>query len=83
MTHNKGKNGFWADYTHKSPFIKESLRRISYDAGFKKFRVYHFPGRGFRNLMRLGILSKELWIRLEKLPFIWKGQDLILEAIKD
>ncbi len=83
MTHYKEKNGFWSDYTHKTPFIKESLKRVSYDAGLAKFRVYHFPGFGFRHLMRLGLLSKESWIKLEKFPFIWRGQDLILEAIKN
>lgn len=82
MTSRKYHNGFWCDYTHKTPFIPESLESLAYDAGFSKYRVYHFPGKGFRNLMRIGLLSKDQWIKLEKLPFIWKGQDLILEVIK-
>lgn len=79
---HKKKSGFWGDYTHKRPFTSESLKRIAYDSGFKKFRVYHFPGKGFRNLMRWGLLSKESWIKIEKFPFILKSQDIILEAIK-
>jgi SAM-dependent methyltransferase len=82
MTSRKYKNGFWCDYTHKRPFIPHTLEEISYDAGFKKIRVYHFPGFGFRNLIRWDLLSKDTWIKLEKLPFIWKGQDLVLEIIK-
>jgi SAM-dependent methyltransferase len=82
MTSKKYNNGFWCDYTHKQPFIPQSLKEISYDSGFKKYRVYHFPGIGFRHLMRLGLLSKKMWIKIEKLPFVWKGQDLILELIK-
>jgi len=83
ITHHKGENGFWSDYTHKTPFIKESLDRIAYNAGFDKHRVYHFPGKGFRNLMRKGKLSKEKWINIQKSSLVWRGQDLILEAIKD
>lgn len=82
MTSRKYKNGFWVDYTHKTPFLPETLYRVAYDAGFRQFRVYHFPGKGFRNLMRCGILSKEMWIKIEKLPFVWKGQDMILEVTK-
>ncbi|MEM4330486.1 MAG: class I SAM-dependent methyltransferase [Candidatus Pacearchaeota archaeon] len=82
MTSRKYKNGFWSDYTHKRPFIPESLEKLAFDCGFRKYRVYHFPSFGFRHLMRFGLLSKDQWIKLEKIPFIWKGQDLILEAVK-
>jgi len=80
-TSRKYVNGFWCDYTHKTPFIPQSLKKIAHDAGFKSFRVYHFPGKGFRNLLRSKYLSKESWIWLNKFPFIWRNQDLVLELI--
>lgn len=82
LSSRKYKDGFWSDYTHKTPFIPEALEKICYDAGFNKFRIYNYPSFGFRHLMRLNLLSKENWIKLQKLPFIWKGQDLILEISK-
>jgi len=76
------KINFWDDYSHKTPFTRKSLKRLAYDAGFIKSRVYHFPSIGFRHLMRAGLLSKKTWIKLEKIPFVWKKQDLILEIVK-
>lgn len=81
-TYNLDDGGFYSDYTHKTPFVKSSLKRLAYNTGFKQFRIYHFPGKGLRNLMRLGLLSKETWIKLEKLSLVWVGQDLVLEAVK-
>lgn len=80
-TSNKEK-GFWADYTHKRPFTKETLRRICFDASIENYKIYNYPGKGFRNLIRAGILNKNNWIKIEKYNFIWKGNDLILEIIK-
>lgn len=68
MTSRKYNEGFWCDYTHKQPFIPHSLKEISYDSGFSKFRVYHFPGKGFRNLMRIGLLSKRTVDKIRKVP---------------
>ena len=82
MTHDK-EDGFWADYTHKTPFISSSLRRISYESGFRKIKVYHFIGKYFRNFMRSSILSPDFLIKIQKLPFVWKGRDLVLEVMKE
>jgi len=83
INHRKHKNGFWSDYTHKTPFTKESLERIAYDSGFKKYRVYHLPGKIWRNIIRTRIISKEQWIRLDNTFLVWRSQDMVLEAVKD
>ncbi len=82
LNHDRKKDGFWSDYTHKTPFTEESLLRLAYDAGFDKFRVYHFPGRIWRILLRKNILGKEKYIRLSRRLPLFLSQDLILEAIK-
>jgi len=76
------RNNFWDDYTHKTPFTRQSLKKISCDAGLKRFRSYHFPGRIFRQLIRKGIISKEEWIKIEDSPFVTKSHDIVLEIIK-
>ena len=43
ITSKKYKDGFWIDYTHKKPFIPKSLKKLHYNAGFKKIRVITFP----------------------------------------
>lgn len=59
---------FFEDYTHVSPFTKESLSHILYDAGFGNYKVCHFPirmfGMGF--IYRNGILSAKGVYSIEK-----------------
>lgn len=64
---------FFEDYTHVSPFTKESLKHLLYDAGFRNYKVYNLPirmpGMGF--LHRNGILpaTKILLIEMFILNF--------------
>lgn len=59
---------FFEDYTHISPFTKESLKHILYDAGFRKYSIYNFPikmfGMGFA--YRKKILPARAIFSLEK-----------------
>jgi len=59
---------FFEDYTHVSPFTKESLEQILYDTGFRNYKVYNFPirmfGMGF--MYRNKILSAKIISSLEK-----------------
>ena len=58
---------FFEDYTHISPFTKESLKHILYDAGFRNYKVYNLPirmpGMGF--LYRNGLPAKNV-LSIEK-----------------
>lgn len=81
-TSRKYHKGFWSDYTHKTPFIPESLKKISYDAGFKIHKIYPYPGKGFRNLMRYNIITKDTWTSICDSFFVWSANDLILEVTK-
>lgn len=82
MTHHKQHKGFWSDYTHVHPFIKESLEKIAY-VGFRKYQGSHavksFRGRGI--LLRKKIISLRMLEKIEKFLGM-KSSDLVLEAIK-
>lgn len=39
----RGGFWFWNDYTHKRPFLKESLKRICFDAGFRDIIIEYEP----------------------------------------
>ena len=82
ISSNAKINNFWDDYTHKTPFTRQSLIKISKDANLKKFRSYHLPGLFFRHLIRFGLLSKENWIKINNKWFVTKSHDIVLEIIK-
>jgi SAM-dependent methyltransferase len=73
---------FWADYTHKRPIIKETLKRLSEDVGFSKYRIY--------SPLPLGVLLRKGVISIEKLNNLYnylnvfgiEGWQLILEGEK-
>jgi len=75
---------FWGDYTHQRPFTEKSLRRICYDAGFSKIKIYEdfrcYPGLG--RLIRAFNLKPELIRNIQKILGI-NGYALILEIIND
>ena len=78
------KEHFWHDYTHKHPFIKESLVKIAYDAGFRNYSVYRFPEGvfGMQKLYKLG-LEPLLIKKIEKFyGWLFREDALILEAFK-
>ncbi|GEM_PF-891700 len=76
---------FWDDYTHKRPFTVKSLEQLLYDAGFKNFRVSHFPQQGvfglgllYRHKMVSPGLAKKIYLLFGKLS----KKSLIIEAFK-
>lgn len=62
------KFDFFEDYTHVSPFTKNSLKNILYDAGFRNYEAYNFPMRmfGMGLLYRNKILSAKRIHSIEK-----------------
>lgn len=80
----RAKEKFWHDYTHRHPFIRESLIKIAYDAGFRNYSVYRFPEGvfGMQKLYKAG-LSPLLIKKMEKLVGKILMEDaLVLEAFK-
>lgn len=75
LTHDK-EQGFWADYDHKKPFIKTSLERIAFDAGFRNFSVKH------RISQFKGMTFFVKHFGLELVQKFFSGNDLLLEAFK-
>ncbi len=88
MTPDIKKYGFrfWDLYDHLHPFTKDSLDGIVYDAGFRKYEIYHsyIPIRGQGYLIRNKILSIKQVIlfhrALDKIGI--SGDNLVLEALK-
>ncbi len=75
LTHDK-ESGFWSDYTHKRPFIKISLKKIAFDAGFRNFSVKHRIGQ-FKGMTFITDL-----FGLELAQKFFPGVNLILEGNK-
>lgn len=76
-------NNFWEDYTHKRPFVKETLIRLSLEGGFKQIEVYHWPNKLFRQLLRRKMINKRFLIFIEtSFPVLSRTNDLILEVVK-
>lgn len=81
----KVKEHFWHDYTHRRPFIKESLMKIAYDAGFRNFSIYGFPEGvfGMQKIYKAGLLNPLFIKKLEKLiGRLFRQDSLIFEAFK-
>lgn len=78
---------FYEDYSHVSPFIKESLERIAFDAGFSKYEAMYMPV-GFplsKFLHRKGWLSVHTALRIQSAFYalgIKAKQTLVLVAEK-
>ena len=86
MTPNmrRDKEHFWHDYTHKRPFIRESLSKIAYDAGFENYDAYNFV-EGLpmmRVFYERGLISPQTIKGIEKIAGRIFGKVLILEAVK-
>lgn len=74
-SHDKGF-GFWADYTHKTPFTKESLKRIAFDSDFKQYEINH-------RIKQFKIMTFAVKVLgLENVQSVLNGYDLILTAKK-
>jgi len=75
---------FWHGYVHKHPFIKESLQKLAYDAGFDKIKVYNFVQGfpGMRFLYERGLITIPLIKKIERIAGRVYGNILVLEAYK-
>jgi len=75
---------FWHGYVHKHPFIKESLYKLAYDAGFDKIKVYNFVQGfpGIRILYENGLITIPIIRKIESIAGRIYGNILVLEAWK-
>ena len=80
----KVKFEFWHGYVHKHPFIKESLYKLAYDAGFDKIKVYNFVQGfpGMRLLYERGFITIPIIRKIESVAGRVYGNILVLEAYK-
>lgn len=89
VTPNISKIGFafYEDYSHISPFIKKSLGRIAFDAGFSKYEVTYMP-LGYplsKFLHKKGLLSVQQALRIQSALYglgMKTKQTLVLVAEK-
>tara|TARA_Y100000310_G_scaffold345796_1_gene470062 strand:- start:83 stop:703 length:621 start_codon:yes stop_codon:yes gene_type:complete len=80
----KVKFEFWHGYVHKHPFIRESLYKLAYDAGFHKIKVYNFVQGfpGIRMLYERNLITIPLIKKIEYIAGKIYGNILVLEAYK-
>ena len=77
---------FWDHYSHVRPYTIISLKKLAYDAGFRRYKIYDFPAHGVPGLnilQRNGIFSPQTARKIYLLfgKYI-KGENLLMEAIK-
>lgn len=83
---DKPSRHFLDDYTHVRPFTKKSLSQLTYDAGFRKYKIYDFSLKG---VFGIGFLYKKNIIssKFAKKAYLLYakflgGEGLLLETIK-
>jgi hypothetical protein len=74
---------YWRDYTHKTPFTHEGLRRLAIDAGFEDFRIERYAFNYLKNLPGARRADIREWIDLgERLIAGLLSTDFLLLARK-